>query len=201
MAQWQRRITGHADVPPDTLLAHPDNVKVHGPEQMDAMQSLLDQIGWAADILVSQRSGRVIDGHMRVLLALKKGEPTVPVTYVDLTPDEEYEALVYLYRTTQMARIDPVNLEAVLTSVSSDDPLITAMLHGFAAENGVVLEGMTRATLPPPPGDHEPVHITIGDIEFTIPFVEFQAWSGALTTELGTQVWVIGYELKKRLGL
>jgi hypothetical protein len=36
-------------------------------------------------VVVNQRSGFVIDGHLRVTLAIRSGQAMVPVTYVDLS--------------------------------------------------------------------------------------------------------------------
>ena len=38
---------------------------------------------------MNRRTGYVIDGHARVALALTRKEASVPVLYVDLSPDEE----------------------------------------------------------------------------------------------------------------
>jgi hypothetical protein len=38
----------------------------------------LDPVGWVQQVLVNQRSGFVVDGHARVALALRRGEPAVP---------------------------------------------------------------------------------------------------------------------------
>ncbi len=52
--------------------------------------------GWIQDVIVNRRTASewgpeqnravILDGHDRVKLALKKGEPSVPVKYVDLSP-------------------------------------------------------------------------------------------------------------------
>jgi hypothetical protein len=41
----------------------------------------LSEIGWVAEVLVNRTTGNVVDGHLRIELALDRQEPTVPVTF------------------------------------------------------------------------------------------------------------------------
>jgi ParB-like chromosome segregation protein Spo0J len=85
-APWRNRITGSGEEAPDQLLANPANWRIHPKAQQDALAGALDQVGWVQQVLVNRSSGFVVDGHARVALALSRGEPTVPVLYVDLAP-------------------------------------------------------------------------------------------------------------------
>jgi hypothetical protein len=86
---WRNRITGSGQEAPDQLLANPANWRIHPKAQQDALAGALDQVGWVQQVLVNRRTGFVVDGHTRFALALRRGEPTVPVLYVDLDPAEE----------------------------------------------------------------------------------------------------------------
>ena len=99
---WRNRITGSGEEAPDQLLANPANWRIH-PNQQDALAGALDAVGWVQQVLVNRRTGFVVDGHARVALAISRGEPSVPVLYVDLSPDEE--ALV-------LATLDPIGAMA-----------------------------------------------------------------------------------------
>ena len=83
------RIPQLRSLDPDQLLANPANFRVHPKAQQEALAGVLDQVGWVQNVLVNQRTGHVVDGHLRVGLAISRGEPSVPVLYVDLSPDEE----------------------------------------------------------------------------------------------------------------
>ena len=96
---WRNRIVGSGEEAPDQLLANPANWRVHPKAQQEALAGVLDQVGWVQQVLVNRRTGHVVDGHLRVALALSSGAPTVPVLYVDLEPEEE--ALV-------LATLDPL---------------------------------------------------------------------------------------------
>lgn len=87
-AVWRNRIVGHAEVPPAELVPNPRNWRTHPPEQQRALAGALTEVGWVGEVLVNRTTGRVVDGHLRIDLALERHEPAVPVTYVELTEDD-----------------------------------------------------------------------------------------------------------------
>jgi hypothetical protein len=48
---------------------------------------MLAEVGWVAEVLVYRSTGNVVDGHLRIELALARDEPVVPVTYLELSED------------------------------------------------------------------------------------------------------------------
>lgn len=90
---WRSRIVGEGEEAPDQILANPMNWRVHPANQRKVMEAVLDSVGWVQRVIVNQRTGHLVDGHLRVESALSKGEPTVPVVYVDLSPEEEQAIL------------------------------------------------------------------------------------------------------------
>jgi hypothetical protein len=192
---WKSRVVRSANVPPSSLLEHPDNIVIHPPEQEEEMLTLLRTVGWAAPILVSEQTGRIIDGHMRVSLAVRKGIARVPVDYVDLTEEEERKALVYLRRTTQLARIDPVNLEVILNSIETDDDGLAAMARSFAeATEGLKFTPRPRQIV-------EWVEITVGPLTFMVSWAEYVQWRALLRENHFSRKPTILHEIQRRLGL
>lgn len=86
---WRDRIVGHGHEKPDQLLANPANWRTHPPDQWDQMERVLGRVGWVQRVIVNRRTGHMVDGHLRVRLALQHDEETVPVTYIDVSPAEE----------------------------------------------------------------------------------------------------------------
>ena len=127
-AGWRNRIVGSGEEAPDQLLANPANWRIHPKAQQDALAGALDAVGWVQQVLVNQRTGFVVDGHARVALALSRGEPTVPVLYVDLDPAEEALVLATLDPIGAMAGRDDEKLRALLADVTVDDAGLLAML-------------------------------------------------------------------------
>lgn len=120
---WRNRVIGHADVAPDQLLANPWNWRVHSHLQEQALKGVLTDVGWVRAILVNQRTGHVVDGHLRVASAITEGEATVPVDYVDLSEDEEKAIL---------ATLDP--LAALAGTDTQKQAELMADLHASASE-------------------------------------------------------------------
>lgn len=138
MNTWRNRIVGEADEPPDQLLANPANFRTHPSNQAEALVGVLSDVGWVQRIIVNQRTGHVVDGHLRVAEALKAGAPTVPVLYVDLSEDEERLILATLDPLSALAGTDAAALDALLRDVTTDSPAVAAMLDALAQEAGVV---------------------------------------------------------------
>ena len=132
---WQNRIVGHGEEAPDQLLANPRNWRIHSQAQQDALSSVLEHVGLVQSVVVNQRSGFVVDGHLRVALALRSEQATVPVTYVDLTDEEERVVLASLDSITAMAGTDEEKLSELLASVDRED--VAGLLAAVAAAEGV----------------------------------------------------------------
>lgn len=102
---WKNRIVGYDVVEADQLLAHPSNWRIHPKAQQDALTGVLDDVGWVQEIIVNKTTGHVVDGHMRVEVALTRGE-SVPVKYVELSEAEEQLILATIDPISAMAGAD-----------------------------------------------------------------------------------------------
>lgn len=70
----------------------------------------------------------MIDGHLRVELALRNGEPEIPVKYVDLDPHEEALALATFDPIGALAAINRDNLQSLIDDIQTDDEAIATLL-------------------------------------------------------------------------
>jgi hypothetical protein len=114
---WQSKIVGHDSIDPAVLLDNPHNWRMHTKEQMQAMGHILDEIGWVQDVIVNKNTQHIVDGHLRVFLAKKRREPTVPIILVDLTEGEEKIALAMLDTISAMAKTDKAKARALAKEV------------------------------------------------------------------------------------
>ena len=130
--RWRSRIVGHGEEAPDQLIANPRNWRIHTQGQQDALAALLDQVGWVQDVVVNRRTGYVVDGHLRVVLAISRAEATVPVVFVDLSPEEEALVLAALDPLSAMAVADEDALRALLADVSVHSDALMTMLAAIA---------------------------------------------------------------------
>ena len=166
---WKNRIVGTAEVSPDELLANPYNWRIHPQAQQDALEGVLREVGWVQDVLVNQRTGYVVDGHLRVLLALRHSEPTVPVKYVDLDEAEERLILATLDPLAAVAETDKAKLVELLHEVSIGEAAVQQLLADWAKRARLNLDAvvetagaadaedllMPDAELPPPADVHQ----------------------------------------------
>lgn len=126
---YRNRIVSTGVKPAAAFLAHPLNFRVHPKEQQQALEGVLAEIGWCQGVVENLTTGHVLDGHQRVLSALKSGDDTpVPYTQVDLTPEEERTVLAIFDAVGAMALTDREQLSALLAVVSSADPGLQALL-------------------------------------------------------------------------
>lgn len=141
---WNNRIVGYGEEPPENLLANPRNFRTHPAAQQDALSGVLAEVGVVQNIVVNRRSGYVVDGHARITLAMRSGQPSIPVTYVDLSEAEEALVLATLDPISAMAGADAAQLDALLREVSTGDAAVQQLLADLAEEHGV-LDGLTDA--------------------------------------------------------
>jgi len=131
---WNSRIVKTEDVDPSKLLTNPNNWRIHPDEQKAVVNGSLETMGWIRNVLVNVNSGNIIDGHLRVILAKRSKQKTVPVDYVDLTEDEEIEALALLNTVDGMARKDAAKLDAIARKIQSQNEAIFNFLKTLEVE-------------------------------------------------------------------
>lgn len=129
---FNNRIIGHGEERVDQLLANPLNFRLHPDNQQQALAGAIDDIGFIRSVTVNQRTGRVVDGHLRVTLAARSGVETLPVEYVDLDEAEEAQALLSLDPIAAMAGTDRDKLDELLANVQSEDERVQAMIAEIA---------------------------------------------------------------------
>ena len=104
---FKNRIIGSGVEKAGQLLVNSYNFRIHGELQQKGVKGSLDEIGWIQQVIVNKQTGRIIDGHLLVKLALREGEETeVPVVYVDLSENEEKLALSLIDPLAEMAVMD-----------------------------------------------------------------------------------------------
>ena len=128
MSNWQSRIVKEATVDPALLLEHPDNWRRHPQAQRVQLEAVLEGIGWIQSVVVSERTGRILDGHLRVDLAKGRGE-SVPVSYVDLSEEEERAALATFDFISSQAESDKESLERLLQEIEKGNGLLLESLR------------------------------------------------------------------------
>jgi DNA modification methylase len=86
---WRSRIVGYGEESPEQLLANPFNFRAHTALQEKALSGVLREVGIVQNVLVNRTTGHMMDGHLRAAMAISDEQPKVPITYVELTEEEE----------------------------------------------------------------------------------------------------------------
>lgn len=156
---WKNRIVESGTENPDQLLANPKNWRIHPQHQQEGVTAILETIGWVQDVVVNRRTGFLVDGHLRVALAMRHNQQSIPVKYVDLSDDEEALVLATLDPLAGLASTDRDSLEAILAAANgcSTDPGIGKLLDTISQDAGlVVAPPPTMEELSNKYGEHDP---------------------------------------------
>ena len=117
----KNRIVGTGEESLTNILFNPSNWRIHPKYQQDALLNVLEQVGWVQSVIVNRTTGNLVDGHLRCLLAQRNDLETIPVTYVELTQEEEELIL---------ATFDPISAFA-----AADKQKLSELLHAVEASN------------------------------------------------------------------
>ena len=137
-APWRNRIAGLELVDPATLNPNPGNWRRHPASQRQALGALLGEVGWVGTVLANRTTGNLIDGHARHEEAIARGEPNIPVTWVELTEEEERAVLALFDPLGALAQTDGPALEALLDKLPKlgnlEDLIASLRIQAFEAD-------------------------------------------------------------------
>jgi hypothetical protein len=145
---FKNRIVEAGNVAPGDIKAHPRAWRRHPKAQRAAVQALLDEVGWVGQVTINRRTGRLIDGGLRLELARDSGETTLPVTYVDLSEDEERLMLATLDPVSAMAEADADQWARLVADLAPTGEVLAGLLDDITAG---VAGGAIRDLLDPGP--------------------------------------------------
>jgi hypothetical protein len=161
---------------------------------------VLDELGWVKPVIVNQRTQHVVDGHLRVMIALRRDEPTVPVDYVDLSEEEEAEILSVLDPIALMAETDTRRLDTLLTEVQAKMPALDALLEDLRArEVDKDLKKVVAAN--PLPQDEMPTSVWVGPFAYKTPTAQYETWKKDLLAETSGDPASLARAICARLGI
>jgi len=125
--RWRSRIVGTGEEDPRELRANPANWRRHPDTQRAALGEVMSEVGWVTQVIKNVATGHLVDGHLRVEEAAARNEPTVPVTYVELSEEEERLVLATLDPIGAIADADTTALQALVETLSLDGELDTLL--------------------------------------------------------------------------
>ena len=146
-APWRNRIVRAGLEDPSQLLANPNNWRTHPGPQRDALRGSLDTVGWVQQVLVNLTTGHMVDGHARVEEALSRGEPKVPVLYVELTDEEERLVLASLDPISAMAIPDEAKLAELLADITVSDEGLRTLIGSMGVPDFTPVDPESQSRL------------------------------------------------------
>jgi len=89
------------------LVPNPRNPNKHPQKQVNLLAEIIQQQGWRSPIVVSKRSGFIVQGHGRHLAAKHLGLESAPVDYQDFDSDAlEWAQVIADNRIAELSNID-----------------------------------------------------------------------------------------------
>jgi hypothetical protein len=146
---WLNRIVGYGSEAPDQLLANEGNWRIHPKNQQSVLGGVLAEVGIVQGVIVNNRTSElweinkrniptIVDGHLRAQMAISSGQQEIPVTYIDLTPNEEAEILATFDPISALAVADRDKLEELIHTVNSGENSVQQMLEDLSKREGII---------------------------------------------------------------
>jgi DNA modification methylase len=123
----------------DSLTPNSANWRIHTDEQKILVGDSIDDpgIGWAGACLYNERTGKLLDGHLRRDHAYEK-RLAVPVLVGNWSPEKEATIMVLLDQSTGMARADTSKLLALFQKAAPPTERSLDILKRLTERQGVV---------------------------------------------------------------
>ena len=138
MTKFKNRIIGSGEEPLDQIMFNPRNWRVHPLNQQNALKGVLEEVGYVQEVIINQRTGHLVDGHLRCQLAAREGAKTIPVKYVDLSEDEEALVLATLDPIAAMAATDKAKLDDLFRDIQSDNENVQKLIGEIAEKEQII---------------------------------------------------------------
>lgn len=140
MNNWGNRILGLGEMNPNEIKQNPNNYRFHPEPQRRMMDGTFEEIGWIQAVIINKTTGNLIDGHMRVQMAIEKGEEKIPVIMVELSEEEENKALASFDPIGSFAKEERDKLTDLLAGVTTRTEEMHDLLAKVAKRNRIKLD-------------------------------------------------------------
>ena len=134
---------------PAELVENPENWRRHPVAQRAALADVIAEVGWEGACLFNERTGRMIDGHLRQKIAQDQGCEKIPVLIGSWDEATEAKILATLDPIGALAEADSAKLEALLREVSTESDPLQHLLAELALDAGI---GPPQLDAAPDPG-------------------------------------------------
>lgn len=131
----QNKIVGYGQALLSEIIPNPKNWREHPIYQEKFVEGALEEVGIIQTVIINKTTGHLIDGHLRVEIAKKRGLIEIPATYVEMTQDEENLALATYDTSTEMAEKNQDKLNDLIEEIHSENADVQTALDKLHKEN------------------------------------------------------------------
>lgn len=135
--RWKDQIIDFVRIRVGDLQANPANWRVHTQRQRAAVTGALDEVGKVNPLLFNQRTGRLIDGHLRQSL---DPDEVWPVLVLDVDEETEHKILATLDPLAGLAETDGEKFYALVQGVTFANVDVGKLLDDILAASDVDLD-------------------------------------------------------------
>jgi len=128
----------------DLLKHHPRNANQG---DVEAIKKSLAVNGWYGSVVANLSTKHILAGNHRVMAAKALGWETVPVQWVDVTPEEELRILVVDNRTTRIGQDDTTKITDILAELANTPIGLEGTGYG-AADLDALIDELAGTTEP-----------------------------------------------------
>lgn len=127
------RIREFKRVPASELIHNPRNWRTHPPEQRQALEGILEEVGYADALIVRETDAglEIINGHLR---AETTPDAVVPVLVLDVSEEEANKLLVTFDPLSQMAGTDDYALASLLEDLDFESDNLKSLLSDLSPD-------------------------------------------------------------------
>lgn len=171
----------------DMLDENPSNWRTHPEGQMQALDEVISEVGWAGALLFNEASGRLIDGHARKNLGR---EGKVPVLIGSWTEEQEKKILATLDPLAGLAEADKGKLDALLQEVKGSkaiDEMLSSLAKKSGLDYGLPEPGKGGDEFDPTP-EAGPTRCQLGDLWLIDCYYECEQCKKVYSYEQGKQM-------------
>lgn len=117
---------------PAELEDNPANWRTHPDSQLTALSDVIGEVGWVGACLYNERTGRLVDGHVRKQIGIDRGDKKIPVLVGNWSEEDELKILATLDPVSAMAARDAEKLNALLGEIEFENDSLTALTNEIA---------------------------------------------------------------------
>jgi ParB-like chromosome segregation protein Spo0J len=132
----KNKILRHERVPLDGIMFNPKNWRIHPKYQRESLTGILRDVGIVQSVIINERTGNLVDGHLRCQVYANEGETEIDATIVDLSEDEEMKILLTFDPLSALAVSDTEKVKEIMENTQIDDENLSRMLSDTAGNIG-----------------------------------------------------------------